>query len=112
MQRDERSSSEPREAQRSLAPRQARAFPPLAGTHALVLAQWSAAIIAAAAGLWLSRGTSFHQLAIGAFGSLICIFVGLSPVAILFRLVSATRPRRGRSNVAATPSSDLFRDDR
>ncbi len=97
---DEQSQSAPSEEQPNPAHLLAPASPLYNRDDALALAQWSAAIIATAMALWLSRGTAFHQLAIGVLGSLICIFVGLSLVEIASRLVFAVRshpaPRRRR----------------
>ena len=60
--RDDQLPSAPRGAQPGPASHQASAPHLLPRNDAIALAQWSAAIIAAAAALWLSRGTSFAPI--------------------------------------------------
>jgi hypothetical protein len=80
--RDEDSPSALADAQLDSTPLQVTPARLLSSADATALAEWSAAIIAAAAAQLLSRGTSFHQLAIGVLGSVIFAFLGLSLVAI------------------------------
>ncbi len=112
MRREEHAPSVPGAARSSPASPRAPASRLLSSGDAAALAQWSAAIIAAAAALQLSRGTSFHQLAIGVLGSLICTFVGLSLVEIAWRIVTAAWPHRHRADAAARPPDGRVNDDR
>lgn len=91
MPRKDQAPDTPGDAQSGPASSRAAASRLLASGDAPALMQWSAAIVVAVVALQLSRGTSFHQLAIGVLGALICSFVGLSLVEIVWRLVAAAR---------------------
>lgn len=110
--RDDQLPSAPRGAQPGPASHQASAPHLLPRNDAIALAQWSAAIIAAAAALWLSRGTSWGQLAIGVLASLICACIGLSVVEIASRFVVVARFRHKRDGAFAESSNDRFHEDR
>jgi hypothetical protein len=110
--RDEQSPASLGDAQDGAAPPQTPASRLLAKQDAFTLAQWAAAIAAAAAALRLSGGTSFHQLAIGVLGSLICVFVGSSTVEIVSRLTVTAWSRRRSVAAAAQAPDDRANDSR
>jgi hypothetical protein len=111
MQHGDQSRSAPGETQIRLAPHKAPGSHLPQRSDTFALAQWSTAIVAAAAALCLAWGTSWRQLAIGVLGSLVCTSIGLFLVEIASRFVVAARSGRKRSNASTEPSSDHIRED-
>ena len=70
------------------------------------LSLWAAAIAAAALGFWLTKGTSYHQLAIALLTVLVTLAVALALLEGLWRLLAYAFGSHGAGRHRALPDGD------